>query len=438
MIRSLVAALVLALCSCQPAFAQTVEQQIDAARAEINAVENAADRAVYACTRRQIDKCLLEARAAANAASRALYRIDRAKTAYLAEQEGPVDPHDGHEMPDPPAPTPLTVADITPLAAITDPSPYIWQVPIPGTAAPDNVGAFRLICNVSHLSYDDPIVYPGQPGKAHLHMFFGNTQADANSTYESLRTSGESTCQGDVLNRSAYWIPALLSAPDSGKVVVPDHVGLYYKRFPASVAECSRAPHIRCAGIPAGLRAIFGTNYVQGHLQSPHVRFDCNSGRAWDNLADTAAGCRGAAQIYARIEAPECWNGRDLDSANHQDHLAYMSRDVNSGRYHCPATHPVVIPKLSLIVVYAVLAGDTPATWVFSSDVQAEKPAGTTFHADYMEAWEPAIRLRWEAHCIDKLLNCSAAVFGDGTQGKTPRGFTFEQRPHLVPVPPQS
>ena len=34
---------------------------------------------------------------------------------------------------------------------------------IPPSALPDVVGAFRFICNASHLSYDDPIVYPVAP-----------------------------------------------------------------------------------------------------------------------------------------------------------------------------------------------------------------------------------------------------------------------------------
>src|SRR5215210_4308885 len=56
-------------------------------------------------------------------------------------------------------------------------------------ASPDEVGAFRFSCLPGHIARDDPIVYPGQPGKSHLHQFFGNTDTDANSTYQSLRTT---------------------------------------------------------------------------------------------------------------------------------------------------------------------------------------------------------------------------------------------------------
>ena len=117
--------------------------------------------------------------------------------------------------------------------------------PIPASAAPDVVGAFRFVCSAGQLLHDDPIVYPGQPGKSHLHQFFGNTGANASSTYASLRKSGQSTCMSP-LNRSAYWMPAMLDG--KGNVVRPDHVTIYYKRRPASDPKCSLPK-------PSGLRS---------------------------------------------------------------------------------------------------------------------------------------------------------------------------------------
>ena len=34
--------------------------------------------------------------------------------------------------------------------------------------SPTNVGAFREPCNFSHMAFDDPIVFPGQPGRSQL------------------------------------------------------------------------------------------------------------------------------------------------------------------------------------------------------------------------------------------------------------------------------
>src|SRR5206468_12171925 len=81
---------------------------------------------------------------------------------------------------------------------------------IPGSAAPDVIGAFRFICTAGQVLPDDPIVYPGQPGKSHLHQFYGNEDANAYSTFASLRAKGTSTCNRgpQAANRSGYWMPA--------------------------------------------------------------------------------------------------------------------------------------------------------------------------------------------------------------------------------------
>ena len=107
-------------------------------------------------------------------------------------------------------------------------------------------GQFRAACEYSHFSYDDPIVFPGQPGRSHLHMFYGNTEADAFTTTDSLVNSGGATCNGFELNRSAYWSPALLDG--EGNIVVPDAIILYYKtKQPANVKP-----------MPQGLQMIAG------------------------------------------------------------------------------------------------------------------------------------------------------------------------------------
>ena len=103
----------------------------------------------------------------------------------------------------------------------------------------DVVGAFRFICTAGQVLPDDPIVFPGQPGKSHLHQFYGNEAANAFSTYASLRAGGQSTCNRGpfAANRSAYWMPAMLDG--AGNVVKPGFVSIYYKRRPAADPKCS-------------------------------------------------------------------------------------------------------------------------------------------------------------------------------------------------------
>ena len=145
---------------------------------------------------------------------------------------------------------------------------------IPASNSPDVVGAFRFICGAGQLSYDDPIVYPGQPGKSHLHQFYGNTAANANSTFASLRGSGDSTCNnmgnGTAANRSAYWMPAMLDG--KGNVVQPDYTQTYYKRVPDNSPTCLK---YKCAGIPNGLKFIFGYDMINNRPAAYPGRYNC-------------------------------------------------------------------------------------------------------------------------------------------------------------------
>lgn len=310
---------------------------------------------------------------------------------------------------------------------------------IPASASPDVVGAFRFICNAGQLRRDDPIVYPGQPGKSHLHQFYGNLAADANSTYTSLRGGGQSTCMSP-LNRSAYWMPAML---DGGtNVVRPDYVIIYYKRRPKSDPKCSLSsgdPQAEgnCVDLPNGLKFIFGYDMISGKAPTGKLWFNCQGTGArpgkYATLPEAAANCPAGAQVGALIEAPDCWDGKNLDSANHRDHVAYASYG-NWGYLKCPSTHPYVIPAFTLGAWYTSDANIR--NWRFSSDdMLPNQPRGTTFHADFFMAWDPKVKDMWHANCIDRKLNCSGGDLGNGLQLKQFASFSWTANPRLVPVP---
>src|SRR3954454_21644389 len=61
---------------------------------------------------------------------------------------------------------------------------------IPGILTLNDTAGFRIDCWPAQLLHDDSLFDRGQPGAAHLHLFWGNTGANANSTYTSLRTTG--------------------------------------------------------------------------------------------------------------------------------------------------------------------------------------------------------------------------------------------------------
>ena len=354
-----------------------------------------------------------------------------------------------------PSPAPTTggalapsLSGLDPIASGVDVASYLmksWGTgDIPGSMAPDVVGAFRFICTPSHNAYDDPIKYPGQPGKSHLHTFFGNTKADASSTYASLRTTGESTCN-NLLNRSAYWIPSMMTP--AGKIVMPNYVSIYYKRRPDTDPECKREG-IACIALPRGLRYIFGYN-MDNPAESTSIDWICDNNNVvtgpFKTIPQVAKTCPVGAKLGARLTAPSCWNGRELDSADHRSHMAYPSYG-DWGYEKCPATHPYVVPTFTIAAFYVTdetldRSGDMSAdakTWYLSSDRMAGMPwqtPGSTLHADWFGAWEDSIMKIWTDHCVNLLLNCSGGDLGDGRQLKMQAGYNWSTATQLVDAP---
>jgi len=314
------------------------------------------------------------------------------------------------------------------------------------SSSPDPVGAFRFICNAGQLLSDDPIAYPGQPGKSHLHQFFGNLGANASSTYSSLRQSGLSTCMSPA-NRSAYWMPAMLDG--KGSVVRPDYVSIYYKRRPSSDPKCSLTSgdiqaEGNCVPLPNGLRFIFGYN-MQNPSDSPTgaAYFNCDGATAtsghYSTISAAVSNCptkQNSDGSYNRlgavINAPSCWDGKNLDSPDHRSHVAYP-RYGEWGYATCPTTHSFVIPTFTMGVWYTVDAN--LGTWRLSSDDMMPNLApGSTFHADWFGAWDNNVQSMWIDNCINKRLNCSGGDLGNGKQMKMFNSFSWNASPRLVPV----
>ncbi len=318
------------------------------------------------------------------------------------------------------------------------PATLIQPIDTPPTAATESIGAFRFLCEPGQVSYDDPIVYPNQPGRSHLHQFFGNTGANASSTYRSLRTSGDSTCV-NILNRSAYWMPAMLDG--RGHVVRPDYVSIYYKRLPSNSAECHRQAK-DCVALPRGLRFIFGYDMVSGRTPTGGTYFDCDGPTAkpghYPTITEAAKNCPAGNRLGAIITAPGCWDGKRLDSPNHRDHMANPTYG-SQGYLRCPPTHQHITPTFTMGAWYSVDEARADS-WYLSSDEMpgmARMPAGSTFHADWFGAWDDTVMADWMRNCIEALKSCSSGELGDARQLKQTGPFVWKTPRRLVPIPPR-
>ena len=261
-----------------------------------------------------------------------------------------------------------------------------------------SAGAFRVSCGASHMAFDDPIVYPGQPGKSHLHVFFGNTGTNASSTPASLAATGNSTCDGGTVNRSGYWVPAMIDMR-TGAPVVPHGLGVYYKTgFVAPTA---------IKALPTGLRMIAGD--PKASAPGGPSRYKCESDY---NLfhgpsLDGAERCPVGDTIIAEVFFPQCWDGINLDSPDHKSHMAYTSGGA------CPATHPVPTPEITFNVHYKVTEAGSTLRWRLSSD-NYSGPAGYSSHGDWFNGWKPDVMSTWVTKCNNASVDCHAHLLGDG------------------------
>ena len=355
--------------------------------------------------------------------------------------------------PAPTTPPPTTVATSSPngLSGETPVSDnFDTNLALEASAAPgvsgDAVGGFRMTCVAGQLLKDDPIVYPGQPGASHLHQFWGNTGANANSTYQSLRTTGQTTC-GDPnapVNRTAYWMPAMLDG--AGHAVKPDTIQIYYKQLPAGGSACT-ASATACVGLPNGIRMVFGYNMKTmtggpndpGTMDYYTMNYQCwkdvqgtpavNGG--FHTIADLVkAGCPAGSLLVISFTVPGCWDGKNLDSADHRSHLSYGTPET--GGQICPASHPYLISAWQGNVRFTTDANFAAGKWHLASDeMMPGTIAGSTLHFDYFEAWSPAVKDTWQTRCIDAHLTCADGQLGNGTKIK---GITVPPPHQLVPV----
>jgi hypothetical protein len=234
---------------------------------------------------------------------------------------------------------------------------------------------FISSCRFSHQSNDDPIVYPNQPGKSHLHQFVGNDSTDAASTVASL-LGATTSCRrsGDT---AAYWTPALLRGTSP---VAPTGATIYYRRSTTKAVK----------PFPAGLKMIAG-NSEASTAQSARVTY-WNCGPLTDVAASSGIpSCPEGTDLRLHVRFPSCWDGSSLDSADHKSHMAYAI-----GR-RCPKSHPVSVPAIELIMKYPALGGP---------DFQLSSGGQYSGHADFFNAWNQQELTRLVRSCLNAQRRC--------------------------------
>lgn len=302
-----------------------------------------------------------------------------------------------------------------------------------GTPAPYDVdrGAFRFVCGgEGKLAKVDPIVFPGVANKSHIHQAWGNSDFSSTTTVDTIRQNAVTDCNNTPysLNRSSYWMPALVN--DQDQAIEPDLVVVYYKQWSNDSQYCTPGSATfvgKCINIPNQLRFVFGWNAYNPTAKVEGASWYCTGGdgKHYSNLDDVfTSGCRAGDTVIANTMAPHCWDGKYLDTPDHRSHVAYGFYQP-SGIYTCPAGYSYTIPQEENKVMWTVTAdmyaiqpdGSVRSRIKLESDhmLPGGKP-GETLHADYMEGWVSAAKKLWFDNCIQKKLSCNGGELGNGFQ----------------------
>ncbi|WP_437062620.1 DUF1996 domain-containing protein [Streptomyces sp. enrichment culture] len=273
-------------------------------------------------------------------------------------------------------------------------------------------GSFATSCGVNAdglFNSDNLIAAPGVGnGAHHFHDYVGNQANDAFASDEDL-AAGETSC-ADQRDKSSYYWPVVrlqngtveqdAQSPgggvegNAGEIVTPAEVTLTFEGN-------ERA---KVTAMPRLLRIITGDAkaFVNGNANA-NASWSC-TGFEDRQLKDKYPLCPSGSDVVRTFTFQSCWDGRNIDSANHRTHMAFAAADGA-----CPDGFKAV-PRLVQRVVYDVAApsledgGKTvPLFAVDSFPEQLHKPV--TDHSDFINVFDQDLMAEM-VDCINSGREC--------------------------------
>ncbi|MEV5957165.1 DUF1996 domain-containing protein [Streptomyces sp. NPDC051987] len=290
------------------------------------------------------------------------------------------------------------------------------NVTTPAEQPGGSTGTFSSSCGVNAnglFNSDNVIVAPGvSNGAHHFHDYIGNQSNNAFASDQDL-ANADTSC-ADKGDRSTYYWPVLRlqngkqerdadkpgggTEGNAGQIVTAKQVTLTFEGNPTS----------KVTEMPRLLRIITGDAkaFVNGPANA-NASWSC-TGYENRQLKDKYPLCPAGSDVVRTFRFQSCWDGRNIDSANHRTHVAFEAPDGS-----CPDGFRA-IPQLVQRIVYAVDApsladgGRTvPLFAVDSFPEQLHKPV--TDHGDFINVFDESL-MRTMVDCINSGRTCGAGA----------------------------
>ncbi|WP_225830952.1 DUF1996 domain-containing protein [Streptomyces sp. NK08204] len=275
-----------------------------------------------------------------------------------------------------------------------------------------STGTFVTHCGVNankNHNTDNVIVAPGVAnGAHHLHDYVGNQKVDAFAGNQTFLRGGTS-CQNRN-DLSAYYWPVVRVQDGSqdfdqnadgggkegnvGRILTPVQAQIKYVGSPTG----------KVVAMPQFLRIITGdAKTTTNGLANANAHWSCTGFENKVQLTTQYPICPQGSNVVRTFAFQNCWDGRNIDSANHRTHVAFADE---SGT--CPSGFKA-IPQLTMRLVYKI----TPpviengvvknAYAVDGFPEQLHKPA--TDHDDFISVTRNGLANRI-ANCINTGQRC--------------------------------